>query len=225
MGIWGAVRRRRGWIAAALAGIFVVSWPPVAWLAVQPLEHGYPASPPSVDDVEAIVVLSSAVLPAGVGRPGAIVASDTYERCAYAAWLYQHRKSVPVLVSGGSSPEVPEPAALPMRKELVAFGLPESMVWIEDRSRSTYENAFYSAEILRQKGVGRILLVTEAYHMVRSERCFRKLGLSVIPAPCGAHELLPVVSTFIPDGGAILDNEHALHEYIGLGWYGIKGRI
>lgn len=94
-----------------------------------------------------------------------------------------------------------------------------------DRSRSTYENAFYSAEILRQKGVGRILLVTEAYHMVRSERCFRKLGLSVIPAPCGAHELLPVVSTFIPDGGAILDNEHALHEYIGLGWYGIKGRI
>jgi len=212
-------------MVAGLAGIFVIAWPPVAWLAVQPLERGYPKVPPDAGDAGAIVVLASGVLPAGDGRPEAVVAPDTYERCAYAAWLYQHRKPAPVLVSGGVSADVPVAAAVLMRKVLAALGVPEPMIWMEDRSHSTYENALYSAEILRQKGIQRILLVTEAYHMPRSERCFRKQGLSVISAPCSGHGLLPVMSTFIPDGAAILDNERALHEYIGLGWYGIKGRI
>jgi uncharacterized SAM-binding protein YcdF (DUF218 family) len=38
-------------------------------------------------------------------------------------------------------------------------GVPAGMIWTEDRSKSTYENALFSAEILRAKGITRIALV------------------------------------------------------------------
>ena len=60
--------------------------------------------------------------------------------------------------------------------------MPESQVWIADKSRSTYENAKYGAELVKGRGISRIVLVTDAYHMPRAEGCFRKQGLSVAPA-------------------------------------------
>jgi uncharacterized SAM-binding protein YcdF (DUF218 family) len=224
LAIWGLVRRKRGWIAGGLVAIFAISWPPLAWLTGRSLEARYSESPPATGDAEAIVVLSSGVLPAGGGRPAPVSDSETYERCSYAAWLYQHARQVPVLATGGPSPHVREPIALAMRRVLLGLGVPDSAIWVEGRSHSTYENALYSAEILRAKGIHRILLVTAAYHMQRSERCFRKQGFAVTPAPCGFHTL-QFPADLLPDGGAILDHEHMLHEYVGLGWYAVKGRI
>ncbi len=220
------MRRRRGLIAAAVLAIFILSWPPLAWLFLQPLEAWYPQSryPPALD-ADAIVVLSSGILAPSGSRPAPFADLDTYERCTYAAWLYHHARPMPVLVTGGMSGDLPESAAAVMRRVLIGEGVPDASVWIEGRAHSTYENAVYSAEILRRHGVHRILLVTAAYHMARSERCFRKQGLSVIPAPCAFHTMRLEPSDLIPDGEAILDQERSLHEYIGLAWYALRGRI
>ncbi len=61
--------------------------------------------------------------------------------------------------------------------------------------------------------------------MARAEGCFRKQGMAVIPAPCRFHLLLFEPSTFIPDGRTMLENELVLHEYLGLAWYKMRGRI
>ena len=58
------------------------------------------------------------------------------------------------------------------------------MIWTEERSRSTHENAVFGAEILRQHEIGRIALVIEARSMLRAESCFRKQGITVVAAPC-----------------------------------------
>lgn len=39
---------------------------------------------------------------------------------------------------------------------LVKLGVPEGMIWTEERSRSTYENARYGAEILRQHEIRKL---------------------------------------------------------------------
>jgi uncharacterized SAM-binding protein YcdF (DUF218 family) len=225
MGVWGLARKRRGLAALAMAGIFGISWPPLAWMALQPLEGWYPKIAPDAADAEAIVVLASGILPAESGRLQPEAERDTYARCWYAAWLYRHRRPRPVLACGGRSKTIPVAAARVMRDILIALGVPEAMVWVEDRSSSTYENALYAAGILRAKGIHKIVLITAASHMPRSERCFRKQGLAVIPAPCDFTMMLWRPEDFIPDGKAILDNERALHEYVGLGWYLLTRRI
>ncbi len=63
------------------------------------------------------------------------------------------------------------------------------MIWIENGSRSTHENAMYGAEILRQHGISRIALVIDARSMARAEASFRKQGMTVVPAPFRFYNL------------------------------------
>jgi uncharacterized SAM-binding protein YcdF (DUF218 family) len=98
---------------------------------------------------------------------------------------------------------------------------------MEDRSHSTYENALYAAQLLRSRNVHRVVLVTEAYHMLRGVQCFRRQGIDVIPAPC-FYRYLHFTGTwreFLPSAGAMHDNDEALHEWIGLLWYRMSGKI
>lgn len=112
-----------------------------------------------------------------------------------------------------------------MRQLLQEAGVPEAMIWTEQRSRSTYENAVYGAEILRQHGIGKIALVTEARSMLRAELCFRKQRITVVPAPCEFREFESPLDEFTPSWKAISSNEETLHETAGLAWYWLRGWI
>ena len=50
-------------------------------------------------------------------------------------------------------------------------GVPETALVIEARSRSTEENARFARDLL---GPGRVLVVTDAYHVLRSELIYRR---------------------------------------------------
>jgi uncharacterized SAM-binding protein YcdF (DUF218 family) len=221
----GAVRNKRPrLLLLAIVGMFLISWPPVSWLLLQPFEHQYSYQPPSAGQAHVIVVLSSYVYPPGPGRPFPVADQDTYERCRYAAWLYANEQRIPVLASGGGI-EHRTPFAETMKHLLAGEGVPASMIWVEDHSRNTFESAVNVAEILREKGISRIVLVTEAYHMARAERCFRKQGLQVTPAACHFNVLDITPEFLLPSAAAIEWNERVLHESLGLLWYAVSGRI
>jgi uncharacterized SAM-binding protein YcdF (DUF218 family) len=114
-----------------------------------------------------------------------------------------------------------------MRDSLRLEGVPDSMIWSEEKSHSTYQNALYSAQILREKGIHRIVLVTEAYHMLRAEKSFRKQGLEVVPAACGyrAYGSRVYIDRLLPGWEPIAWNEDSLHEGVGLIWYWLHGWI
>jgi uncharacterized SAM-binding protein YcdF (DUF218 family) len=114
-----------------------------------------------------------------------------------------------------------------MRQTLENVGVPGGMIWTEGASRSTYESALFTARLLRAKNIHRIVLVTEAYHMPRSAQCFRKQGLEVIAAGCAARYLQidGRWTQFFPSPRMISYNEDSLHEWIGLAWYRLSGRI
>lgn len=112
-----------------------------------------------------------------------------------------------------------------MRTVLGQMGVPQNMIWTEEQSRSTYESARDSAEILKSKGITKIALVTEAYHMTRSELTFRKQGLDVVPAACCFHVDPDDFPGFGPSSEAIEWNQTTLHEVFGLAWYWMRGRI
>ncbi len=215
----------RLWVRIGALALFLISWPPAAGLVLWFFQAPYSSLPPADRNVEAIVVLSSAVFPPTPPRPAPILGSDTYERCEYAAWLHKNWSAVPVLASGGGS-RGGVPYAITMSGALRREGVPPEMIWTEENSRSTFENAEFSANILRGKGIHKIALVTEAYHMPRAERCFRKQGFAVVPAACGFRTFVPGdLPEYAPTWEAISWNEDSLHEGVGLLWYLIRGRI
>ena len=95
--------------------------------------------------------------------------------------------------------------------------------WAEDKAINTYENARFSADILKQQGINRIYLVTHAWHMPRSVMAFRNAGLDVIPAPMAfTTRYRNDVFAFVPSAAALRDSYILMHELIGLIWYRIR---
>jgi uncharacterized SAM-binding protein YcdF (DUF218 family) len=213
------------WVGLALTLLWCS--PLFAYLSAGSLEWFYPALvPQAAGEAEAIVVLGGAVMPSDLPVLEPYPSWDTYRRCKYAGWLYRHRRFVPVVVSGGPGPENVI-IARAMRSELELEGVPSAAIITEERSTSTYENGLFSAVLLRARGIRKILLVTEAYHMLRAEKVFRKLGLEVVPAPCAFSTARFHISLdkFLPVGQPLTINNSVLHEWIGLGWYKLRGRV
>lgn len=224
-GLW-RMRRGQGWGLAAggVAALLLLAWPPVDWLISRPLEAGYPVRPYEPQPAGAIVVLSAAVEPPHFERPYYLADAETFGRCEYARWVHQARQALPILACGGPGGS-PRPYSATMRELLERGGVPPAMIWTEDRSRNTHENATFGAAILRAKGIGRVVLITDAKSMPRAAACFRKEGIAVVPAPSSFREFGPLAEELMPGWAAIARNEATLHEVAGLAWYRMKGWI
>jgi len=87
--------------------------------------------------------------------------------------------------------------------------------WLETRSRNTYENAVESRCILRPQGVGRVVLVTGAQHMVRARYEFRRVGFEVVPDPVSERPRMPPLAAhdFVPGAAGVRSVGRALGEY------------
>ena len=66
---------------------------------------------------------------------------------------------------------------------MVEEGIPTTRVIIEERSRSTHENAVFAKELIRPGPSQNWVLVTSAFHMPRAVAAFRAVDWSVIPYP------------------------------------------
>ncbi len=112
-----------------------------------------------------------------------------------------------------------------MRRMLEEQGIAPAKILTEVDSRSTYENAVYCARILQSRGINQVALVTDADSMLRAEKCFRKQGIRVTPAPCFFWDLRLVPGDLLPGWQGIYRSEILAHKGLGLVWYGLRGRI
>jgi len=225
----GALLRRRLVLLLALGAIYVWGWSPFATFFVWTLERPFAAVPALPADAQAIVVLSGSFYPPSRTQPEILPGPGTYLRCEHAAWIYRHWKAVPVLATGGPVRGHGQlfDGTIAMAKTLEDAGVPAAMIWRENQSLTTYDNAVYSARLLRARAIGRVALVTEAFHMARAVRAFRRQGLEVAPAPCAFRAERFEGSWrewLIATPGTMVANEEALHEWVGLAWYAATGK-
>ena len=222
-------RRTLRWLIVPSILLYAFCTPAVSYLALGSLEWRYPPLEVRSDEVQAIVVLSGGIQPPDEIRRQAVLGVDTVYRCMYAVDLYRQGPSRPVVLSGGKvDPGQPGPTlAEAMRDFLLRLGVAPEDIVLESGSRSTYENAALTADLLRQRDVSHIALVTDATHMLRSQRCFQRQQLLVTPAPCRhrATSFQWSLFSFLPSPSAASSNQAVFHEYVGLLWYWMHDRI
>ncbi|WP_158893325.1 YdcF family protein [Amycolatopsis anabasis] len=95
-----------------------------------------------------------------------------------------------IVVSGGQGPDELVSEAAAMSAYLRRAGIPERAILLEDRATTTDQNLRYSVALLQRHGrLGRVLVVTNNYHVFRTAVLSRrlKLRLGVIGVPTAAY--------------------------------------
>ncbi len=110
-----------------------------------------------------------------------------------------------------------------MRDLLVQLGVSQVDVILESRATTTYENATDT----RGREHRQVVVVTKAIHLPRAMNCFCAVGIHAVAAPCRlrASELKPELATCVPSPSARGALTAVLHEWLGLTWYRLRGRI
>ena len=223
------LRRRLLWVLVPFLLLLLLSLPAVAYFLQGSLEWRFPPLERRPADREAIVVLGSAVRRPEGSRLRPELDEGSLNRCLKAAELYHQDKPCLVVVSGGMAESEPvrPTVAEAMREFLISLGVAPADIILEEQSRSTYENAVESSRLLDKRGLTKVILVTDAYHMARSMACFRKQGLE--PLPCCCYYRAPVFSwelaNFWPNPKALAGSQRAGHEWLGMAWYWWRGKI
>ncbi len=223
--------RRSGGLLIAFGLVWLLVWSlavPSRWLR-ESLEQVYPARPAAEYPVaDAIVVLGGGIEGYRSGSRAGPNLQSGADREWFAAKLWHAGRAPVVILSGGAVQwsTSDQPGADAMAEFMQALGVPDSALIRESRSRTTHENAAFTSQILRERGIHRILLVTSALHMPRSMATFATLGVEVIPAPTDVEAVAPLRSSpldWIPDTGALDGSTRAIKEYLGLWMYRLRG--
>lgn len=125
---------------------------------------------PPAENYDAIIVLG-----AQVKADGSLSVQLQWRLdAAVEAW-----KNEPALIvaCGAQGADEPAPEALVMRDYLVAQGVPEESVLVDDASRNTRQNIRNAAALLAGTGANRALIVTSDYHLPRAMALARDEGL------------------------------------------------
>jgi uncharacterized SAM-binding protein YcdF (DUF218 family) len=215
----------RIFIFVALSLLALISLPAVAERLAAGLEP-YPALTPSElspSSADAILILGGDRYSWAPEYGEDTVGPLTLERLRYGAFLHRHT-GLPVYLSGGSPPQEGTPLARLM-SQVLEEEFAVKPAGVEDRSRTTWENAAYAAPMLQRDGVRRVLLVTQAWHMPRAVESFKRVGVKVVPAPTAFFHREGGeggYSDWLPNANACVISYYAIHEYVGQAWYQLK---
>ena len=131
----------------------------------------------TTEQADVLIVLGS-----GLRKDGAPGPALT-RRTRHGADLWHKGIAPLVLCTGGQSEYYPRTEAAACREILLGAGLPAEAILMEERSRSTEENAIYSKQILDEEQLTHVVLVSDSYHMLRARWIFSMQGIQTFASP------------------------------------------
>jgi uncharacterized SAM-binding protein YcdF (DUF218 family) len=109
---------------------------------------------------------------------------------------------------------------------LESLGMEREYYISEDQAQTTFENAAYLKGWIEENEVEKVYLVTSAYHLLRSAAVFEAQNIDFLAVHSGFisdHQFSWL--DYLPNRGALTANLSALHEWVGLFWYYLRGRV
>jgi uncharacterized SAM-binding protein YcdF (DUF218 family) len=134
----------------------------------------------------------------------------------------------PWLILQGGFPELTDrpPLGVIAKDALVQLGIPPDRILIDPLSRNTSEHPGRLKPVLQAHGIRRFVLVTSPEHMWRASATFRKAGFDFVTSASAAKsELLEHDPALWPSRRHLDESAGAVHEYVGLLYYWLRGWI
>jgi uncharacterized SAM-binding protein YcdF (DUF218 family) len=187
-GMLGKVRPALRLFASGAALYIIFGFSPLANLMLAPLELNAEANAATdLDGAAGIIVLGGGIANAPSLADGAPHLNEAGDRMVEAVRLAARYPSLPVLFCGGKPEILPtwdsETEAAPAERFFRGFGLVPPRLTLEDRSRTTFENAMQAARILQPKPGQKWILVSSAFHMPRAKALFEAQGFEILARP------------------------------------------
>ncbi|MBY0382196.1 MAG: YdcF family protein [Xanthobacteraceae bacterium] len=218
----------RGVTALGVALLVIGGFSPLGNLLFLPLTERFPAWQQTQQAPTGIIVLGGAIYPDLSEARKMPELNGAAERMTAGVELAQRYPNAKFVFTGGNASLFDRrlSEATYAGKFFEGLGIPKDRIILEDRSRTTFENALFSKELLKPKPGDYWLVVTSAYHMPRAIGSFRAAGFDVHAYPVdwrtrGWRDAWTPFES-ISDGLHRLDM--AVHEWIGLAGYRVAGR-
>jgi len=177
-------RRGKVLVGISLLGFLVLAVAPIGPAMVLALEERFPR-PQLPERIDGMLVLGGAVDPALSLSYGETVFGSAVARVLAGIALARRYPEAKLALIGGEGGFVA--VGLPESRATSGFVLEQGIlperVILEERSRSTHENAVDAKELIRPAPGATWILITSAYHMPRSIASFDAVGWPVIPYP------------------------------------------
>lgn len=213
-------------LTLGVALLLFISYDALPDRALGILEHKYPPLKEieAISDIKLIVVLggghtSDPGLPAA-GR----LSGESLARLVEGIAIHKRLPQSRIILSGGNIFD-PVPESKSMADLAMILGVDKNNIQEESAGVDTEDQAVLIKKIV---GKDKFILVTSAFHIPRSMAIFQKQGMHPIPGPAGhrvkAKETIDPYM-FFPGSGGIEKMEFAVHEYLGLLWAQIRGKI
>ena len=136
------------------------------------------------------------VLGAGLNRrdqPGPAL----IRRSQAAADLYARGLADRIICTGGVGLRNQRSEADACAELLRSFGVPAADILLEDRSRSTEENAYYTRAIMRENGWYSAVVVSDGYHLLRAGWMFDQQQIISFTSPAADPTRMFLVSALV----------------------------
>mgnify|MGYP001347506455 CR=1 FL=1 len=123
-------------------------------------------------DEDALIVLGAAV-------HGRTVSPSLAQRLDVAIEYHRQNPDALLVVTGGQGPQEDVAEAVAARDYLLARGIPDEVIVVEEHSTSTEENLVFAKKLLDQRlgTTYRVAFVTNEYHVWRASRLAGAAGL------------------------------------------------
>ncbi|MGL5734144.1 MAG: YdcF family protein [Beijerinckiaceae bacterium] len=171
----------------ALVMLAICGLSPAANWLIAPLENRFPqwAQGQGQPPTGMIVLGGSLDTTVSFHRGHGLELNEAADRITAMIALAREFPSARIVFSGGQGALLARYGneAEQIKTNIGRYGLPPERLEIENRSRTTFENATEAARMIAQKPGERWLLVTSAWHMPRSIAVFRAAGLKVEAYP------------------------------------------
>jgi uncharacterized SAM-binding protein YcdF (DUF218 family) len=207
-GLWAVLGSSicAAWLAAAATcGLVIGAFTPIGRALAVPLEKRFPFLRPNLQVPPDGIIM----LPGGAGNGIAAVSK-----------LSQDYPKARLTFCGFRAGEKN------LLERLANLGVDRMRITIESQSRTTFEDALYSAALLKPKPNERWLLVTSAMHMPRAVGCFRAAGFQVEPYPVEfmTRGRWGPFAQFATGSSALIEFDRAAKEWVGLIAYWLMGK-
>ncbi len=165
--------RRRRWLVVGLLALFGLV---TLYYLFNLFQVWRSARNDEARSADAIVVLGAAQYD---GRPSPVLAA----RLDHALALWREGQAPRIVVTGGKQEGDRYTEATAAAEYLIARGVPDSAILREVQGTSTWESLAATARILRNRGLERVLVVSDPYHSLRARETARELGLDAYASP------------------------------------------